>query len=162
MCLSALGDMVSKAESKVAHSEAPDRATLCSAVESLTGVVQKTQPKQNTTRTADVGLLGAGLMTSSQLMDSQYGNRDMRKGLQQKAQQLQDVLISQSHEYLASQLPDSPGKDASQGALDQSASSLLVVRALNQCAYHTVRHTYVSSVLRTKRTWKAEFLSNPG
>lgn len=129
MCLSEFGDILSESDpkSKARLQHAPDQASLYSSVESLVDVIRQTQPLANTTRTADVGHLGAGLVTSSQLMVLKYGNADMRKGLQRQAHQLQDALVSQSREYLASQLPDSSRSAAAATSLQEPAQSLLVV-----------------------------------
>lgn len=131
MCLSELGDIVKKDPSQndaAQQQQAPDRATLCSSVESLVEAIRGIQPTVKATRIADVGLLGAGLVTSSELMKPKYGNREMRKGLQQQAHRLQDVLISQSREYLASQLPDASSTAASGGSWQGPVQNLLVVR----------------------------------
>jgi hypothetical protein len=133
MCLSELGDLVSKPEpskEEEAQHPTPDSAALFSSVESLVDVVRGTQPATSTSRTADVGLLGAGLVTSSQLMMPMYGSREMRKRMQQQAHRLQDVLVSQSREYLASHLPDASKATVSTTSLQEPAQSLLVVRPL--------------------------------
>lgn len=135
MCLGELGEIVKKAEytQKEDPQQAPDRLTLHTCVESLVDVVRGTQPHTNSTRVADVGLLGAGLVTSSELMISKYGTRVMRKALQQQGHRLQDVFVSQSRDYLASQLPDDSSTAVSSGtSLQEPVQNLLVV-----CPNHT-------------------------
>lgn len=130
MCLSELGEIVKKPESaKMEDSQqTPDRATLQASVESLVEVVRGTQPKANSARVADVGLLGACLVTSSELMHPTYGSREWRKALQQQAHRLQDVFVSQSREYMESQLPDSSSTPVSSSiSLQEAAQNLLVV-----------------------------------
>ena len=137
MCLGELGEIVKKAESaKIEESQrTPDRLTLQTSVESLVEAVRGTQPKANSARVADVGLLGAGLVTSSELMHPNHGNRELRKTLQQQAHRLQDVLVSQSREYMVSQLPDASSAPVLSSISLQEAAQNLFVVCSHTCAH---------------------------